>query len=284
MGKSSGSKSGGSGQTVTNSTQKSEPWDVQIPYLSNLFSNASHQYDVPLKYYPDQTYAPMSGQTEQSLALQENRAMAGSPLVSNAQDTLNQTVSGDFLSSGNPYFSDMVRQIGNEITPMMDAKFSGSGRYGSGAHQQALTSALTDAAGELAYKNYGDERTRQMQGMTLAPTLANQDYYDIAKLGEVGSIGEEWAQKPITEAKSRWDFSQMEPWQRLSMLQNLIQGNYGGTTTGTSVSNTSTSQPGRSVGAGMLGGLLGGGSTGYMIGGWPGAAIGGGVGLLSGLF
>src|SRR5574343_974129 len=196
MSKSSGSSKGATGNTsqVTNSVQTAEPWGPQIPYIQKLFDYALQNYSKPLEYYPGQTYAPMSADTEQSLGMQENRATAGSPLVSTAQGNMQQNLQGDFLSAGNPYFSDMVRQIGNTITPQMDAKFGGAGRYGSGAHANALTSALADETGKLAYQSYGDERTRQMQAAMFAPQLANQDYYDIAKLGEAGTARENWAQ------------------------------------------------------------------------------------------
>jgi hypothetical protein len=74
-------------------------------------------------------------------------------------------------------------------------------------------------------------------------------------------------------------FTPLEPWQRLARYANLIQGNYGGTST-----STVTGTPARaSIGAGMLGGAASGALAGTTImPGW-GTLLGAGVGALGGL-
>src|SRR5690606_32498977 len=122
-----------------------------------------------------------------------------------------------------PYFSGMADRITAKVLPGIDSRFAASGRLGSGLHGRAVGEGLGDAIGSLAYQNYGDERTNMMRGMLFAPEMAQQDYFDIAKLAEVGAQREDMAQLGINEAMARHEFEQMEPWQRLGLYNSLIQ-------------------------------------------------------------
>lgn len=91
-------------------------------------------------------------------------------LQGQSNQTLGNTLNGSYLSAGNPYFSNMVNQIGQAIQPQIDSQFSAAGRYGSGANQQAFASALANQAGQLAYQNYGAERGNQMSAVNNMPS------------------------------------------------------------------------------------------------------------------
>ena len=249
-----GGGKGGSSPQVVPSTQttSSTPWKPQQEYLKQIFSGAQEAYQDPMTFYQGSTYAPFSPETQAAMDWQTYRATAGSPLTAAAQQQLTDTMAGDYLGAGNPYFSNMMNQVQKGVQPAIDAKFSGSGRYGSGAHEEALASALTDKAGELAYRNYADERENQMKGMMFAPQLAQQDYFDIAKLAEVGGLQEDQSQRAINEAMQRHEYEQMEPWQRLEMFRQMVTGGYGGTTS--SFGTSSQIMPTQSLGSGLLGG------------------------------
>lgn len=276
---------GGGGSQTTNTVQKADPWAGQQTYLTDVYGQAQNLYNTsPLEFFPGQTYANLAPETQASLAAQTNRAMQGSPLTSAAQGQLTSTLRGDYLDAGNPYMSQMMDSVSAQVRPRIDAQFANSGRYGSGAHANAAASALADTAGKLAYQNYGDERANQIRGMLFAPQLAQQDYFDAAKLAEVGGVREDLAQQGINEQMQRFQFENMAPWQQLAMYQNMIQGNPGSVQTGT------TTQPRRSLGAGLLGGGMVGGGLGYMLGNelgltnTQGALLGAGAGGLLGGF
>lgn len=279
----SGGGSGG-GQT-TNTVQKADPWSGQQPFLSDVYSQAQGLHgSQPLQYFPGQTYANLAPETEASLGFQTQRAIQGSPLTAAAQGQLTSTLQGDYLNAGNPYMGQMMDTVAGQVRPRIDAQFAQSGRYGSGAHANAASSALANTAGQLAYQNYGDERQNQLRAMLFAPQLAQQDYFDAAKLAEVGGVREDLSQQGINEQMQRFQFENMAPWQQLAMYQNMIQGNPG------SVNTSTTTQPRRSLGAGMIGGGVAGGGLGYMLGdslgltGGQGALLGAGAGgLLGGL-
>lgn len=79
----------------------------------------------------------------------------------------------------------------------------------------------------LQTQGYEAERARQQTATQFAPTLAEADYSDIGKLAAVGEEQQGMNQALIDEAIKRWEFSQLEPWQRLGMYSNLITGNVG---------------------------------------------------------
>jgi hypothetical protein len=266
----------------TTTTQTSEPWSEQIPYLKNIFSEAERLYAAPgPDYFPGATVAPFSPETELALNAQAARAMAGSPLTRAAGEALGDTLSGGYLGA-NPYLQGaidsagrgVVRNYRNAVTPGVDSSFAQAGRYGSGAHlaahsnaQQNLAQQLADISSGMSYQNYGDERARMQQAAMAAPALAQQDYLDIAQLAAVGRAREGGAQSLIDDQVARYNFAQQLPYNKLAQYAGLIQGNYGGTTTATQSSG----------GAGPLRGA----ATGFALGGPWGAAIGGLGGLLS---
>lgn len=249
-----GGGSSGGGQT-TQTIQKSDPWSGQQPYLTDIFKQAQDTSKNEMPFYPGQTYTPFSPESQLAQAWQDYRAMSGSPVTTAGQQQLTDTLGGGYLYAGNPYFSNMVSNIQSSIQPGIDAKFSGAGRYGSGAHEGALDSAMAQAVGQLAYQNYDAERQNQMKSMLFAPQMAQQDYYDIAKLAEVGGIKEDQTQKAINEAMARYQSGQLEPWQRLGLYSNLVQGNYGGQSTGSSTTNAAL--PSGNLGSQILGGAAG---------------------------
>ncbi len=264
-------------QTITQQANTT-PWSGQQPYLEQLFSAAGTQYNTPLQFYggnvpgvpTGQTYAPFAPQTLQAMAQTEQQA-ATNPIPQTATDYSNAMLSGGFLSAGNPYFQNMVNIAGQSIIPSVQGQFEKSGRYGGGAMDQAVASAMANTAGTLAYQNYGDILKQMSQAAYLAPQTAQLGYLPSQQLAAVGAMQEDQTQNAINQAMQNWQFSQMEPWQRMSLLGSEIAGNYGGTSasTGTTTGGGTWWQPGLSNTAGnVMGGLssLGGlGLLGYSM-------------------
>ena len=148
------------------------------------------------------------------MTLQGNRALSGSPITREGQSLGLNTLRGDFLGS-NPYFKQAVL---DPITDQVQGQFSRAGRLGSGANQNALTRALSTPL----MQNYENERQRQSNMLSNVPALANQDYTDYAQLAAVGLDRQQQAQRQIEANKSRFDFLQSAPQQRLgTFLGNL---------------------------------------------------------------
>lgn len=261
-----GGKGGGGGSSTTVAT----PWSGVQPYLTSAYEQLSAAHGAgPPEYFPGSTVAPTDPATTAALDRMQGRAETGSPLVAASQDQLTRTMAGDYLSDGNPYFQRAVdaaarplqQRYEEQVLPGIDARFSQAGRTGSGAHGTAVGRAygdylnsVADMSGNLAYRNYGDERNRQVQGMLFAPQLAQQDYADLERLGYVGGVREQYGQNDIDAALQRWNYEQRAPFDWTSeYIANLQSAPWN--------QSTSTSGGGGSPflqGLGGVGSLLGG--------------------------
>ena len=201
---------------ITNTTSTVNPPAYAAPYLAYGANEAQRLYSTGggLNYYPEETLAGFSPEQQMAMNLQTNRALSGSPLQREGQNQALNTLRGNFLGS-NPYFQQAVL---DPITDQVQGQFSRAGRLGSGANQNALTRALSTPL----MQNYENERSRQNAMLSNVPALANQDYTDYAQLAAVGQNRQNQAQRQIEANKSRFDFLQAAPQQRLgTFLGNL---------------------------------------------------------------
>ncbi len=206
---------GGSEQTGVQTTTVLPPAYV-LPQLAYGANEAQRMYSAGtgFGYYPENTVAGFSPEQQMAMTLQGNRALSGSPITREGQSLGLNTLRGDFLGS-NPYFKQAVL---DPITDQVQGQFSRAGRLGSGANQNALTRALSTPL----MQNYENERQRQSNMLSNVPALANQDYTDYAQLAAVGLDRQQQAQRQIEANKSRFDFLQSAPQQRLgTFLGNL---------------------------------------------------------------
>ncbi len=278
MGKgSSGGSSGYTAQPTTSTTVQqanTQPWSGQQPYLEDVFGQAQALQQTPLQWYSGevsgvptgQTYAPLASQTTQALNMAENTALTNQvPQV--ATNFATDMLGGNYLSAGNPYFSNMVNSIQKTVQPSVESQFEKSGRYGSGAMDNAFASAMTDTAGNLAYQNYANILGEMGKASYTAPQTAELGYLPAQELGQVGATYTDQTQNAINQAMQQWQFNQTAPWQELGMYGGLVGGNYGGTSTSSGTTTGTQMVPstyGNSTGS-TIGGLLGGlGSLGML--------------------
>jgi len=224
---------GGANVTPVQTTQKttSAPWKAQQPYLKTGFEQAESEIlNQPTSYFPGQTYANFTPQQEQALGLQEQRALAGSPLLQGAQQHTLDTLSGNYLQ--NPNQNALINSIGAAVNPAVSGQFAAAGRGGGSAGESAaIASEISRAFAPYAFNDYRAGRNEMMSAAAGAPGLAQQDYFDIGQLMGVGSAYQSQDQAQIAEDMSRYNYGQMEPYQRLAAYMGLIGGNYGGTST-----------------------------------------------------
>lgn len=278
-----------SGGGSTNTVTRTELDPTMRPYVQYGLSEAQRLYQTPdmPSYYPGQTYISPSQQTQTALAAAQQRAMTGSPLVPAAQQQLMGTIQGQYAGI-NPYMEqalqpgfDAARRAYEGATSTALSNAARTGRYGSGAMQNALTSAsgeyaraLTGAAGALGYESYNAERQRQLAAAAAAPEMAAQDYSDINRLLNLGQTAEAYQEMALADAVNRFNFAQQAPYSR---LQSFLSSAYGAPQGMQTVTPVYRSQLGN-----VLGGATTGAALGQMAGFSPGygAAIGAGLGLL----
>jgi hypothetical protein len=250
----------GGGAKTVQSVSSSAPPAFQQPYLQDVMGQAATQYQqgVGQGVFGGDRVVPLSGQTQQALGLQEQRALAGSPLLKQAQTNAMGSLSGQI----NPALQGMISQAQQQIRPGIDAQFAsaGKGGYGSGLHANAMASAGTDAATRLAYQDYNN-------AMQMAPGLAQQDYADIGQLASVGQVYEGQQGAQIQAQMQKFNEQQQSPINALQRYAALVSGgNVGGTTTSTQpiFSNQNMQMAGLGLGGiGALGTLFGKGGI------WP---------------
>ena len=141
-----------------------DPWDVSIPYLTDYLSKTQALYNGG---------APLISPYEQA---GYNKLMqtvnAGSTALDPAIAANNKTLSGDYLkANSNPYIADIAKRAAGLAGMQANATFSGSGRTGSGLAGYYAGKGAADAANDVFYQNYGDERDRMLQATGYAPQL-----------------------------------------------------------------------------------------------------------------
>ena len=245
------SKGGGGGSSGTVNTQV-EPPAYAKPFLEFGLAQAKDRFmdDMPA-YYPNSTTVGFSPESDMALNMVRDRALDPNSLTATSQDVIQQNLMGT-----NPLMSMAFKPAIDAVT----SQFAKSGRYGSGANQQALTSALAP----MAYK-------AQQDALTLAPQYQN---LDAQQLAQVGSAREADAMAQLQSNIDRFNYEQNIGDQKLQNYMSLVGG-------GTLGSNTV--QPVfRNQGASALGGALGGAQLGSLagFGGGTGALLGGLLGLL----
>lgn len=290
---------GGGGNTTT--VQKSDPWSGQQPYLQQVMSSAQNLYqnNAP-QYYPGQTVAQFN--PFQTNAQQMTAGLASQPTASGAaQGNLSQTLNGSFLNS-NPYLDQManaannstIRQYQSAIAPGISSNFEANGRYGSGSMANAQSQAQQDLATQLGNtnasiygNNYENERQNQIRAAALAPGVDAGIYTPAQMLSGVGGQIQSQDQANIQGDINRFNYNQNLPWDQLARYQQMIQGNYGGTSTTTQpyYQNSMAGGLGGAVAGGIAGNALASSSLGTAMGltGPWGIGIGAGLGLLSGI-
>ena len=207
------------------------------PFLQYGMSEALRQYQAGApQFYQGQTYAGFTPQTEQALRMQEQRALAGSPLVQQGQATL-----GSFLGSTGAQgqyvppaqsglLTGAIQRALDPVQARVQSQLAQRGRLGSGAAADVMTRALGDVAADVAYRDFDTQRRLGLQAAQLAPSMAATDYSDISRLQQVGAAREAQAERGIQEAMQRYQYEQNAPMTQLAQYQNLIAGFPQGTT------------------------------------------------------
>ncbi len=260
-----GGGSSGGGTTTTNTVQNADPWSGQQPYLTFGFGQAQDQYNSSNpSFYPNQTFASPSAETQTALDMQGNRAMMGSPQNQQAQGANSFIMNGGYLNQGNPYLQNVTNSVSSQVMPQIEGIYSGRGRFDGGAGKtEAMARGITNGIAPYAFNDYSQARGMIPGAINAAPGLAATDYYDAQQLAQVGAAREGQSQQQINEDINRFNFGQNVDSAKLAQYMNMIQGNYGGTMNGT---QTSTMPSNALMNYGGMG-LMGLGAMGSLFGG-----------------
>jgi hypothetical protein len=235
--------SSGGKQATQTQVQSAEPWPVLRPHLEGLYKDTAALGDQPRAFFPESTVPGFAPETEAALRGTASRAAGGSPLVNAAQGLYADTIGGKYLGADNPALAALADRSMRLLKPRMDAAFA-RGPAGSPGHEFALASAFADSMAPYLYGDYSTERGRQMSAAAGAPSLAREDYADLAALRGVGAEREEQQSRVIQDALARFNFGQEDPWTILARRSGIFQpGLQFGTTTATTTGKTPGQSP-----------------------------------------
>ena len=241
--------SGGSKPKTVTTTTNNDPWAPTQPGLKQGITDlgqqyASGQFLKANQAYPGQTVADLAPETVQSW--NNATAIANGPQtdIKAAQDYNRSLLSGD-LTTG--YLGQLTNNVANNV----NGQFSLAGRYGSGAHQNAISQGITSAV--LPYAQ---------QAAQFAPTLAQAEYLPSQMLASVGSARQGYAQDLINAEIQKYNQQQSAPISAITDYMQALSGNWGGGTTATQPyqagNSTNPWLQGAGVGASLLGSYLSG--------------------------
>lgn len=226
------SSGGGSQKT----TQTTTPWAGVQPYITNYLSRAQTESNTPFQYNSGDQIAPFSPEQQYGLSAQTQRAIQGSPVAQAAQNNIQNTLQGNYLSpDSNPWLKANVSQALDDVTGRVNSQF-GNANFGGSANQELLSRSLGSTAAGMYGQNYASERGNQLQAASMAPTLANIDYQDLAALQGVGAQRQGLAQQYLDQANNLYGQYTGYPQQQLDEFGRAVGLGMGGgsTTVGTS--------------------------------------------------
>lgn len=244
---------GSSGNDTTKTTQKSEPWKNQVPYLNYGMGEAArlYQQNGP-QFYPGSTVAPFSAEQNQAFNLGSQRATQGSATMQQAEGFTRDMMGGKYLNS-DPYQDQVFQNVQSKVMPAVNSNFMNSGRYNSGLHADTMTRALTESYAPYASQQYQAGLDRMGQAASMAPVFAANDYTDLAALEAIGQQKQQLGQNELNDAVRRWDYYQQLPYNKLGQFLNNVGGNYGGTVVGTSQAPSQQPSIWQQIGGAALG-------------------------------
>ncbi len=288
----------GSSSTSTNTNTP-----FQQPYFANALGQAQNLYEQGLpQYYQGQTVAGFTPAQQEAMNRTSNYVTGGQydQMQGNTFDALTQGLSGNIDTRGFDQMSDAYKtqaidganniMQGVRGSQVMSGQYGGSGR-GDMLNNKVIQDANKQYSQQMAgmYNNaYQTAQQNRMQSMGMANSLM-QNPMDVNKglYNQVGLPQQQLNQATMNDAKARYDYAAMAPWQNLNQYMNMLQGNMGGTSTSNSSSggSSTTTGPGQQQQGGgnaELGSLLGMAAGTFIPGIGPALGSAGG-GFLGGL-
>lgn len=275
-------------------TQTTQPWDVQQPYLNEIFDQArANYYSSSPEYYPWQTLAPQSEDTLTGQSNFSNYARGDAAELGGANTrAVTDILQGKYLTAeSNPYLTSytnaairpLTQQFTESVLPNIRSDAMTTGGFG-GTRQGVAEGLASDrfgrAIGETTsgiYNNaYNQGMSQFSRAIDQAPGALAAGSLPAMMQMQSGELMDQRNQAIINSDIERWNYEQQLPENKLRDYLAMIQGNYGGTST------ASSETAGSNTGVSAVGGALAGAKLGSSVSpGW-GTLIGAILGALGG--
>lgn len=233
---------GGGGGGTSESSSKIEYPDEIKPLLSNVANLSTDLYNTPFQGYQGNRFAGLNPIQQQAMQGTINRAVSGSPIMDQANQSLTQMM-GD---QQNPFLDQQVQSAQQSVMdnynmavkPQTEAAMVGSGSFGNSGLQQVQAqqqNQLQQNLGNVAAGMYGDafnqNQQNRLQALGMSQNFANQDFADLNQILNVGNTLQDQAQNQADFNYDEFMRQQDDPFRKLQAMTGVMQGTAGSTTT-----------------------------------------------------
>lgn len=225
------------------SSSSSTKLPAELRPLASAYAKKAQQIGSnPYTPFTGQRFAGMTGDQNAAMGMIRDRAMNGSPVMDQADQTLMQTLQG---GQTNPYLNSMVDQAQQSVArnynlltkPQTESAMVRSGSFGNSGLQQMQQEQqrqATEQMGNVATQMYGQaydqDRARQMQALGMAPTYGNQAYQDAAQLLNSGALQQANKQQGLDFNYQQFVEGREQPYKNLQAMGAPFSQNMGSTT------------------------------------------------------
>lgn len=203
------------------------------------------------------------------------RAQQQGGLPQQAENSLGRTLSGDYLGAGNPYaganpyleqniqntMGDMAQTYNQQVAPTMAATAYKSGSFGNTGQQEMETASrdqlqrnMGRVSGDLRMQDYGNqqsmfqqERNRMMGGIGQASSVYGLGYQPAQQMLGIGATMQQQGQNVLNNQYDNYQQAQNWPFRTYDAMLAPFSSRAVG---------SSTTSPGSSPAAGLLGGAM----------------------------
>lgn len=218
---------GGSGGTSTTQNQVDARFSPLIDYATQAAKGVQEAGFTP---YTGQRYADLNSTQNAGLNMIQDRAMNGSPVMTQANQTLTDTLKG---GQTNPYLDSMVQKAQGGVMGNMAALEKRSGSFGNSGIAEQGAKQMGDIATSMYGNAYNTDRANQMQALGMAQSYGNQGYTDAAQLMKAGQTKQDATQQGLDFNYNQFQEQQNTPYKQMGAYSGLLgsSGSTGSSTT-----------------------------------------------------
>lgn len=238
--------SGGGGGGGGNSNTKNAPWEGQQPFLRDMFSAASSQFEtskgssLPASQVDPNANIRAGWQGVQDFSRAggqdiADKAVGGFGDLLGTLDVANSPLVQDQITQSNRQVSD---DFNRNIMPAISTDALTAGQFGGtrqgvaeGVAASGAANAMSDAATDIMADAFRTGSQNAQFAVSQAPSIWNTGNLQSTTQGAVGQDQAAWEQAQLDDRMAQWFWGQQRPWDNLSNYQGLITGNFGGQAT-----------------------------------------------------
>lgn len=220
---------GGGGGGEASTTTQNIPEELK-PLAAKYSQDAINLSNTAYTPFQGQRFADLNSTQQQGIDAITQRATQGSATVNNAEQALNQNITG---GQTNPYLDQMVGKAQDSVRSQFNTGAVNSGSFGNSGLQEQFAGQLGDVASSMYGNAYETDKQRQMQSIGMAQQFGNQAYTDAGQLLNAGQLQQDQAQQQADFGYQQFQDQQNDPYRKLAAMGGVFQSAPGQSSTTT---------------------------------------------------